>query len=65
MSDFTDRLKSRKFLLAVFGLVFAFLTDILGVQIDPNTWNTVITLILGYITAEGAKDVIDALKRKK
>ena len=59
MGDFLDRLKSRKFLLAVFGVIFLFVTDILQIPLDAATVNGLIQLFLGYILAEGAADVTE------
>lgn len=59
MSDWTDRLKSRKFLIAIFGTLFVFLTEVIGVNISTEAWNAIVTLIIGYIGIEGAADVVD------
>lgn len=63
MSDFTDRLKSRKFLLAVFGAIGLFLTDVLEIPISPETWTAIVSLILSYIAAEGLADVVTRAKK--
>ncbi len=65
MGDFVNRLKSRKFLLALFACIGAFLTEVLGINISPEAWQTIVTLILGYIAAEGAADAVERYKKKK
>lgn len=59
MSEFTDRLKSRKFLLAVFGLIGVFLTEVLGIPLSQEAWNSIVSIILGYIAAEGVADTVE------
>lgn len=62
MGDFVDRLKSRKFLLAIFGVIFLFITEVVGFNISSEVWNWIMTLILGYIGVEGVADVVERAK---
>lgn len=64
MSEWTDRLKSRKFLLALGTFGFAILTDVFGLNISPETWSTILTVVLGYIGIEGAADIAERIKQK-
>lgn len=64
MGEFADRLKSRKFLLAAGTFALAVLTDIFGVSISPDTWNVILTTVIGFIAVEGAADVAERIKKE-
>lgn len=63
MSDFKQRLTSRKFLLTLAGSV-AILLKIVGVLPADNTelWQ-LIAALMGYIGIEGAKDLVSAWRQ--
>lgn len=64
MGDFVDRLKSRKFLLAVFDVIFLLITEILQFPISVETMTAIQTIIFAYIGAEGIADVVSRAKGK-
>ena len=62
MTEFIERLSSRKFLLALAGILIQALMVYTG-QVEPSaaadaTWK----LILGYIGAEGLADIVTRIK---
>lgn len=63
MGDFVNRLKSRKFLLALGTFAFAVLTDVFGLDISPDTWTIIITTVISFIAVEGAADAIERAKK--
>jgi len=65
MGELLDKLRSRKFLLALFGCVGAFLTEVLGVNITPEAWSAIVSLIISYIAVEGVADIVQRYKKKK
>ena len=60
-----NKLKSRKFILAVASLLFVVLTDLLGVKVDEQTFNTIVMLVASYIVGQGAVDVAGVIKNKE
>lgn len=56
MNDLIARFTSRKFLLAIFGVVTVFFSDALS--ITPDQQNAIITLIIAFTAAEGVADVV-------
>lgn len=58
--DFAERLSSRKF-LAMLGLVLLLLADNIGLVLDPQIRNSLLIVVIAYITAEGAADVATRL----
>jgi uncharacterized membrane protein len=57
MKDTLNRFTSRKFLLAIVGLVL--------ITAVPDQANDIVALIGMFVGAEGAKDLADAVKRNK
>ena len=58
------KLMSRKFIVAVGTLVFIVLTDVLGVNIDESTFNSLVMIVATYILGQGAVDTAIAIKNK-
>lgn len=58
-----DKLKSRKFWIAVLSGLLVLLNDQFGWGITPDTLNKFVTLMIGYLLAEGAVDAAGAIKR--
>lgn len=52
---------SRKFLLALAGILFIIVTQMLGVQIDEESYYTVVGAVIAYIIGE---TVVDATRNK-
>ena len=58
MGDFIERLKSRKFLLALSTFAFTVVTVIFEINVSLETWAAILTPIIGYIAVEGAADYV-------
>jgi hypothetical protein len=56
MKDLLERFTSRKFLLAIVGIVTVFFKDTL--HLSPEQIEAVVTLIIAFTAAEGAADVV-------
>jgi len=56
MNDFVSRLTSRKFLLAVFGLVTILFGD--NLNLTPDQINGIIQVIIAFTAAEGLADAV-------
>lgn len=54
--DWMTRLKSRKFLLAVFNLIFVILNEVLQAPVDRQAYLAVTGGIVAYIAGEGYVD---------
>jgi len=65
MGDFADRLKSRKFLLAVFDVIFLVVTDVFQIPISLEVMAAIQTIIFAYIGVEGFADIVTRAKAKK
>ena len=59
MNDLLQRFTSRKFLLALFGVLIVF-----GVKLTTDQIAAITTLIVAFTAVEGAADYIRAGKRK-
>jgi len=57
-------LKSRKFWMAVFGVVFVLITEIAGVEIPEDSYWVIVSVIIGYIIGESAVDIVTQMKLK-
>ena len=55
------KLKSRKFLVTAASFLFVVLTDIFGVDIEPQTYWAIVGIALSYIAGEA---YIDAKNKK-
>ncbi len=53
---FTDKLKSRKFLIVIVTFVVGGATELFGVDLDPNVVYGFIAVALGFIGVEGLAD---------
>jgi uncharacterized membrane protein len=58
-----DKLKSRKFWIAVLSGLLVVLNDQFGWGINPDAIKQFITVMVGYILAEGVADAAGAIKR--
>jgi hypothetical protein len=56
MNDLIARLTSRKFLLAIFGVVTVFFSD--KFNITPDQQDAIVTLIITFTAAEGVADAV-------
>jgi len=56
-------LKSRKFWMAVFGVVFVIITETFGVEIPEDAYWAIVAVIIGYIIGESAVDVATMVKK--
>lgn len=63
MIDWKARLTSRKFWMVVVGSVFVILNEGLGLDLPEESITQVIYLILGFVLAEGAADVVSRIKQ--
>ncbi len=59
------RLTSRKFLLPVLTTVMLAVTDAVGITLQPETIDTVVTLVLGFMGVETAVDITRTIKTGK
>lgn len=55
-AGFAEKLKSRKFLLALVGLIVMIGNAALGEPLDDVAQATVVTTVVGYIIGEGIAD---------
>lgn len=55
-NDFLNRLTSRKFLLALVGLITVFFND--KFNLTPEQIDAVVTLIVAFTAAEGVADAV-------
>lgn len=62
MGDFLDRLKSRKFLLALGGFAFTVVTVLLELNVSVEQWTAIWGLIVSYIAVEGVADAVTRAK---
>lgn len=58
-----EKLKSRKFWIAVLSGLLVVLNDQFGWSIDPEAIKQFITVMVGYILAEGVADAAGAIKK--
>lgn len=58
MSELRGRLTSRKFLIAVAGIAYALVSEVLGTITPAEAIDAMRTVALAYIAAEGAADVV-------
>jgi len=63
MVDWKQKLTSRKFWMVVVGAVFLVLNQGLNLGLDEETITAFIYLILGYVFAEGAADIVSRFKQ--
>jgi hypothetical protein len=63
MNDFLTRLTSRKFLLALLGIVTVFFKDSLALTQDQIT--AIVALIVAFTAAEGTADVFARISQKE
>ncbi|HEX8196364.1 MAG TPA: hypothetical protein VF571_09265 [Pyrinomonadaceae bacterium] len=56
MNDLIARLTSRKFLLAIFGVVTVFFSDTFN--ITPDQQDAIVTFIITFTAAEGVADAV-------
>ncbi len=59
MGDFINRLKSRKFLMALGGFLFTVVTVVFEINVSPEQWTALWTFILSFIVPEGIADIIE------
>lgn len=52
---------SRKFLMALAGILFIVATQILGIQVDEESYYTVVGAVIAYVIGE---TVVDATRNK-
>ena len=62
MGDFIDRLKSRKFLLTIFGVILELCNYVFELNIPEDVFWGIVTFILGFVVVEGAADVVTRAK---
>ncbi len=55
-NDLIARLTSRKFLLAIFGVVTVFLST--SLNLSPEQQQAIVTLIIAFTAAEGVADAV-------
>lgn len=58
MSDFLERITSRKFLLTVFGALTVILNTVLELGLSENDLTLVSGILVSFIGAEGVADAI-------
>jgi uncharacterized membrane protein len=58
-----EKLKSRKFWIAVLSGLLVVLNDQMGWGIEPEAIKQFITIMVGYLIAEGAVDAAGAIKK--
>ena len=63
MAEFLKRLSSRKFLLAFFSGLFIVLNEGLGFGISREVYDELVKIVLGYIAAEGLRDVVEVARK--
>lgn len=51
-----DKLKSRKFWVTIFAAILLVLTDGLGVDIDPATYWSVVSIVSAYVVGQSIVD---------
>ena len=61
--NWAQKLTSRKFWLVILAAVLLVLNDGLGLGVDAETLTLLVKIILGYVLAEGAADVVSRLKQ--
>jgi len=59
-----NKLKSRKFWLAFGSILAIFLTEIIGIDLDPEALKAIVWAVAAYIIGEGAVDTARMLNRK-
>ena len=59
------KLASRKFLLAVTSILYIVLTQILEIEIDAETFDSLVQIVLAFIIGEGLVDVARILKTRQ
>jgi len=57
-------LKSRKFWMAVFGVVFVLITETFEIEIPEDAYWAIVSVIIGYIIGESAVDVATQVAKK-
>jgi hypothetical protein len=64
LQEFIGRLSSRKFLLSVAAIGIIVLDGYLNIGLTPQDKTLLITVVIGFIGAEGAKDLMTTNKKK-
>lgn len=62
MSDFLQRLKSRKFLLALGLAILVFANSMFDLGLTNEEMQNMVAVVIAYIAAEGAADTVERLK---
>jgi len=58
-----NKIKSRKFWMAVVGALLVVLNDGLGLNLPTESIKTVAEVIIAYIIGQGAVDAVSSLKK--
>jgi uncharacterized membrane protein (Fun14 family) len=64
MNSLGEKLKSRKFILTVVGMVIVLLASLGVIDVNDEKLWQLITIILGYVGVEGAADVVRSWKQQ-
>jgi len=57
-------LRSRKFWMAVFGVLFVLITETAGIEIPEDAYWALVSVIIGYIIGESAVDIATLVAKK-